>query len=138
MMIYYHNFCETACLYQSLHVCYSILSVVKELAFPNQSSGLFITFWSCIVVVAKHFSILAVSFYVISRRTEQQLTNGRMVTILFIFIFGVVIYLTGEMQKFVTRKYEANQLIREGIFRKTRNPELFGKIMVYLSLVVFT
>jgi len=50
-------------------------------------------------------------------------------------MFGVVIMLLSDSQKFYTLKYKKG-LISDGLMKHTRNPNYLGEIMIYGSFII--
>jgi steroid 5-alpha reductase family enzyme len=64
-------------------------------------------------------------------------TNSRIVTTIFMFVFGTFMMVVSDAQKFFTLKNKPG-LISEGMFKITRNPNYFGELMIYFSFAACT
>jgi steroid 5-alpha reductase family enzyme len=55
--------------------------------------------------------------------------------VLFLFTSGVFLHYVGDAQKYYTLKLKKG-LIEEGLFRRTRNPNYLGEILIYTSFAL--
>jgi protein-S-isoprenylcysteine O-methyltransferase Ste14 len=47
------------------------------------------------------------------------------------YTFGVFFHFTADLQKYISLKLRPNQLINEGLWKKVRNPNYFGELLIY-------
>jgi len=50
-----------------------------------------------------------------------------------VFAFGVFFHFAADMQKHVALKANPGKLITDGLFKRTRNPNYFGELLIYLA-----
>jgi steroid 5-alpha reductase family enzyme len=55
--------------------------------------------------------------------------------VLFLFTSGVFLHYVGDAQKYYTLKLKQG-LIEEGLFRRTRNPNYLGEILIHISFAL--
>jgi protein-S-isoprenylcysteine O-methyltransferase Ste14 len=49
------------------------------------------------------------------------------------YTFGVFFHFTADLQKYISLKLRPGQLVTEGLWRKVRNPNYFGELLIYLG-----
>ena len=57
--------------------------------------------------------------------------------VLFLFTSGVFLHYVGDAQKYYTLKLRKG-LIEEGLFRRTRNPNYLGEILIYSAFALMS
>ena len=55
---------------------------------------------------------------------------------IFLYAFGVFLHFTSDMQKFTQLKSKPGQLIDDGLFRRCRNINYFGELLIYSSFAL--
>ena len=126
-----------AWIYLSLHGTYGFLWILKSQIFPdkqweNKTSlwyGIFIwiglsLYWVSpyIIITGKHFlpfNIVMSPMYICFCIT--------------LYIFGVFLHFTSDMQKYVNLKLNSGHLIKDDMFRKIRNTNYLGELFIYLG-----
>lgn len=78
---------------------------------------------------------LVPAYRLASRQADSNVTFERAFLCIILYIFGLVIMLLADSQKFYTLKYKKG-LISDGLMKYTRNPNYLGQIMLYGSFVV--
>ena len=119
----------TAWVYLALHGMYGILWVLKGKLFPdkaweqktNLAYGLVIWAGLCLYWVAPWIitsqGVNAPGWYL-----------GMCISI---YILGVFIHFSSDMQKYCTLELRPNQLITDGFFSRVRNINYFGELLIY-------
>ena len=132
----------TIWVYLGLHGTYGILWVMKSLIFPDKSweqktnliYGLIIIFglslyWiSPWIIVSGYFNNGAV---VIA-------PNWLISIIIFLFGVGVFLHFSSDMQKYTALKLNPGYLITDGLFKKSRNINYVGELLIYLSFALLS
>lgn len=126
-----------AWIYLALHGTYGYMWILKSKIFPDrqwESStsigyGLFIwlglsLYWiSPYIIISGNgilpFSIPMYPIYIFF--------------CLSIYILGVFLHFTSDMQKYVQLKYNSNNLIQNGMFKSLRNTNYLGELLIYLG-----
>ena len=130
MMFYYNNFTVGPCIYFGLHTGYCICWLLKELYFPdpsfNEEMGT-LKFVSAYIVLMVYWlaPYLLISSGIIPH-TLTLLTSIPVCLVGFLFHFGA------DSQKYFTLKVKKG-LITTGFFSRTRNPNYFGEMIIYLG-----
>ncbi len=70
-----------------------------------------------------------------SRSADNAVSAERVFICALLYIFGVVLMLLADSQKFYTLKYKKG-LISDGLMKYTRNPNYLGEIMIYGSFIL--
>jgi steroid 5-alpha reductase family enzyme len=70
-----------------------------------------------------------------SRAADNNVSFERAWICTLIYVFGVVIMLLSDSQKYYTLKYKKG-LISDGMMKYTRNPNYLGEIMIYGSFIL--
>ena len=132
LMHIYKNFSMSAYIYLALHGSYGFLWIIKDIYFPDKNFDKKMTIPSMI----GGFGILSIYWFLdfleIAGYGIQNPSISRIIFAFLSYIFGVVIMLLSDCQKFFTLKYKKG-LICEGMFYCNRNPNYFGEILVYGS-----
>ena len=55
-----------------------------------------------------------------------------------LYVFGVFLHFTSDMQKFTQLKINPGQLINNGLFKKCRNINYFGELLIYSSFALLS
>tara|TARA_B100000953_G_C17705925_1_gene320463 strand:- start:92 stop:481 length:390 start_codon:yes stop_codon:yes gene_type:complete len=58
---------------------------------------------------------------------------GLLVTI---YIVGIFLHFTSDMQKYIYLKHNPGNLITQGMFRYSRNPNYLGELFIYLGFTL--
>jgi steroid 5-alpha reductase family enzyme len=132
----------TIWVYLGLHGTYGILWVMKSLIFPDKSweqktnliYGLIIIFglslyWiSPWIIVSGYFNNGAVVI----------VPNWLISIIIFLFGVGVFLHFSSDMQKYTALKINPGHLITDGLFKKSRNINYVGELLIYLSFALLS
>ena len=129
-----------AWIYLALHGTYGYLWILKSKIFPDKQwenkisigYGLFI--WAGL-------SLYWISPYIIITGNHMIPFNIPLypVYIFFcisLFIFGVFLHFTSDMQKYISLKLNPGNLIQNGMFQKVRNTNYLGELLIYLGFTL--
>lgn len=132
LMNIFQNFSLSTYIYSALHGSYGILWLIKDLCFPDKNFNNKMTIASMI----GGFGILSLYWFLdFLEIAGYGITSPSIPRIFFaiiLYVFGVVIMMISDCQKYFTLKYKKG-LICEGMFYCNRNPNYFGEILVYGS-----
>lgn len=120
-----------------LHGVYGLIWVLKDISFPDK------TFQPKVTIFGAFFISLFLIMYWIMGYIQimglgiNEPSNSRIVTTIFMFVFGTFMMVVSDAQKFFTLQNKPG-LISEGMFKITRNPNYFGELMIYFSFAACT
>ena len=139
LLMYYFNSWNNliAWIYLALHGTYGYLWILKSRIFPdkqwenkiNLSYGLFIwlglsLYWISPYIIISGNSIFPFSIPIYPVYIFFCLT---------IYILGIFLHFTSDMQKFIQLKLIEGHLIDDGMFRSLRNTNYLGELFIYLG-----
>ncbi|MEI6291975.1 MAG: DUF1295 domain-containing protein [Chloroflexota bacterium] len=132
MIAYFHQWQNTtAWIYLALHGTYGFLWVLKSRIFPDKQweetrglgYGLYI--WAGL-------SLYWISAYLITSRSTSD-PAWLLAVCISLYIFGIFLHFSADMQKYIELKYNPDHLITDGMFSKVRNINYFGEFLIYLG-----
>jgi steroid 5-alpha reductase family enzyme len=132
LIIYYRQWDNpTAWVYLALHGTYGILWVLKSRIFPDRQ-------WeqpATLVVGLSVWVILSLYWIAPWLITVQarKAPAWYLALCIAIYTFGIFFHFVSDMQKHVALELRPNRLVKEGLWRKLRNPNYFGELLVYLG-----
>uniref|UniRef100_A0A7S3KSZ5 3-oxo-5-alpha-steroid 4-dehydrogenase C-terminal domain-containing protein n=1 Tax=Euplotes crassus TaxID=5936 RepID=A0A7S3KSZ5_EUPCR len=92
-----------------------------------------------ILIIFCNYLYLYPGYQIITRQVEQESHKERLAASLIMFVFGIFLTLTSNCQKYFTLQAIKAQnphkkfLIKEGMFKWTRNPNYLGEILTFFS-----
>jgi len=126
-----------AWIYLALHGTYGYMWILKSKIFPDRQwesktsirYGLFIwlglsLYWISPYIIISGNSILPFSIPMYPIYIFFCVT---------IYIFGVFLHFTSDMQKYIQLKYSPSNLIDNGMFKSLRNTNYLGELLIYLG-----
>ena len=126
-----------AWIYLALHGTYGYMWILKSKIFPDRQweskttirYGLFIwlglsLYWISPYIIISGNSILPFSIPMYPIYIFFCLT---------IYIFGVFLHFTSDIQKYTQLKYNPSNLIDNGMFKSLRNTNYLGELLIYLG-----
>jgi steroid 5-alpha reductase family enzyme len=124
----------TAWIYLALHGTYGLLWVWKSRIFPDKS-------WERQVSLAHGLGIwFGLTLYWIAPWLitcgEVQAPNGIVAAAASLFVIGVFLHFTTDMQKHTALSLQPGRLITTGMMRRSRNMNYFGELLIYLALAM--
>ena len=136
MMAWYDNWSTGAYVYLALHGTYTLLWLLKHAMYPDRSFAEKLSpaigFFFVFVPLAGYF---AAPFLLISRHvTHPPWLIG---AVLFLYIMGAFLHFGSDAQKYFTLA-QRKGLITEGFFRRTRNPNYLGELLIYLAYAILS
>lgn len=136
MMAFHQNWSTEAFLYLSLHGTYTVLWLMKHAIFRDRSFeerlpiGIGIAF-----VFLPLQGYLIAPYMLISRKVTH--APAFIAAVVSLYILGVFLHFVSDAQKYFTLR-ERRALITDGFFRRTRNPNYLGELMIYLSYAILS
>ena len=131
LMLIYNNWSVEAFIYLALHGTYSLLWLFKQALYPDRRfdrrQPLAIAILFIFIPLAGYY---LAPFLLISR--QVMLPPYVIAGVLFLYIIGIFLHYVGDAQKYYTLRYHKG-LIQEGLYRRTRNPNYLGEILIYVS-----
>lgn len=134
LMLIYNNWSVEAFIYLALHSTYSLLWLIKQTLYPDRRferrQPLAIAILFIFVPLAGYYlaPFLLISQYV---TLPPYVIGG----VLFLYIVGIFLHYVSDAQKYYTLRYHKG-LIQEGLYRRTRNPNYLGEILIYVSFAI--
>ncbi len=130
-----------ALIYLALHGTYGLLWITKSYIFPDKQweekssliYGLFIwiglsLYWISPYIIISQNNLLSIS--------EIQPNNVYYGVCIFIYIIGIFLHFTSDMQKYVYLKLKPGHLIDSYMFSKIRNTNYLGEFFIYLGFTL--
>jgi len=122
----------TAWVYLALHGTYGLLWVWKSRIFPDKSwerqadlgHGLVIWFGLTLYWIAPW----------LITSTGVQAPYGLLAAAISLFVIGVFLHFTTDMQKHTALSLQPERLITTGMMRRSRNMNYFGELLIYFAL----
>ena len=143
-LIYFYNAFDNilAMVYLAIHGSYGFFWVLKSRIFPDKTweikvplyYGFVIWFGLSLYWVAP-WIITSEYFYDISIISNM---NTIIAVGIFIYVFGVFLHFTSDMQKFTQLKHKPGQLIDDSLFKRCRNMNYFGELLIYSSFALLS
>ena len=143
-LIYFYNAFDNilAMVYLAIHGSYGFFWVLKSRIFPDKTweikvplyYGFVIWFGLSLYWVAP-WIITSEYFYDISMISNM---NTIIALGIFIYVFGVFLHFTSDMQKFTQLKHKPGQLIDDSLFKRCRNMNYFGELLIYSSFALLS
>ena len=135
---YFHQWSNnTIMIYLALHGSYGIMWVIKSMIYPDKSWERKVTIFYGL------YTWIGLSLYWISPIliVSGYFNNGQPVIAsplllfwsVFIYSIGVFLHFTSDMQKHTILNIKKNTLITDGMFKKCRNINYFGELLIYSS-----
>jgi steroid 5-alpha reductase family enzyme len=143
LMFAFDNWSLAAWMYLALHGTYGLMWVAKDIAFGDPSWRGNATLGSVIGVFIFPLGLYYLPALLILTPTGQAIPGGWATgdisiplagAAVIMFILGAFFHFIADAQKyFVLRHQRPRQLITDGMFALTRNPNYFGEILMYAA-----
>ena len=135
LMMFYKNYSIAAWVYLSLHGTYGILWLLKEKIFPDPYFKEKINLITSITGFVFLGSYWIAPFILIS--SQKSISYPIIAASISINIIGVFLHFASDAQKYFTLKIK-KELIQDGFFKKIRNSNYLGEILIYLSFAILS
>ncbi len=132
MMAIYHQWGNaTAWVYLAMHGLYGLMWVMKSRIFPDKQWEQKCSLWYGLYIWAG-LSLYWITPWLITSRGIK-VAPWYLALALVIYIFGVFLHYTSDMQKYIELKYNPGKLITDGLMAYSRNINYFGEFLIYGS-----
>lgn len=137
-LIYYYEQWNNATLwiYWSMHGSYGLLWCLKSLYFPDRQ-------WEQSVSLGFGLlSSISLSLYwiapiiIATRSYELPLPPWYIASTIMLFSIGVFLHFSSDMQKHCYMTLRPSQLMTDGLWTRTRNPNYLGELLIYASFAM--
>jgi len=118
-------------IYLALHGTYGILWIAKSRIFPDAQWEAKCSIWYGLLIWIG-LSLYWIAPYIIITENIQS-PNWYISICISMYIFGIFLHFTSDMQKFIQLKYNPNNLITDFMFSKIRNINYLGELLIYLG-----
>tara|TARA_Y100001970_G_scaffold48790_1_gene61938 strand:+ start:12752 stop:13381 length:630 start_codon:yes stop_codon:yes gene_type:complete len=118
-------------IYLALHGSYGILWILKSKIFPDKQWESKCSIWYGLLIWFG-LSLYWIAPYIIINQ-EFAPSNWYIAMCISMYIFGVFLHFTSDMQKFIQLKYNPNHLITNVMFSRIRNINYLGELLIYLG-----
>jgi steroid 5-alpha reductase family enzyme len=132
----YENFSTPAFVYLALHGTYSILWLIKEQTYPDRRFQVTIPGFRAFLFVFLPLGSYYVAPYIL---ISQHVSPPPPVIGLAICVSvgGIFLHYVSDAQKYYTLRIQKG-LITDGLFRRTRNPNYLGEILIYSGFALLS
>jgi len=120
----------TAWIYLALHGTYGFLWVMKSLMFPSKSWEK-ATGWGYGLVIWGGLTFYWVAPWILMSQGVQT-PPWYLGVCVCLYVLGVFLHLSTDMQKHTSLKLQPERLITDGMMARSRNLNYFGELLIYL------
>jgi len=141
LMYYFDSWADIdAWIYLALHGTYGYLWILKSKIFPDKQWENKTSIGYGLVICAS-LSLYWISPYIIITGNHMiPFTIASSPVYIFfcisLFILGVFLHFTSDMQKYISLKLNPGNLIQDGMFQKVRNANYLGELLIYLGFIL--
>jgi len=135
LMFFYKNYSTAAWVYLSLHGTYGVLWLLKEKIFPDPYFKEKISFITSLTGFIFLGSYWVAPFILIS--SQKSIPNPIIAASISINIIGVFLHFASDAQKYFSLRIK-KELIQDGFFKKIRNTNYLGEILIYSSFAILS
>ena len=118
-------------IYLALHGSYGILWILKSYIYPDRQWESTCSIWYGLFIWMG-LSLYWISPYIIITKNINS-PNWYLAVCIMIYIIGIFLHFTSDMQKFTQLKYKPNMLIKNIMFSRLRNMNYLGELLIYLG-----
>jgi len=136
MMLFYNNWSTEAFIYLSLHGTYSLLWLIKQALYPDRRFDERQPPWIGVLFIFLPLAGYYLAPYLLISR-HVTLPPYLIGLVLLLYIMGVFLHYVSDAQKYYTLQLRRG-LIQEGLFRRMRNPNYLGEILIYVSYAIMS
>jgi Protein of unknown function (DUF1295) len=137
LMIHFNNFSTAMFHYLLLHGSYGVFWYLKDCIFPDPAFQGKVTIGSALIAWVSTLGPYMYPAYSLASSPKlcEEVSFERAWLCTILYVFGVVVMLLADSQKFYTLKYKKG-LIADGMMKYTRNPNYLGEMMIYGSFII--
>lgn len=122
----------TAWIYLALHGSYGVLWVLKSRTFPDRQWERPVSVTYGVAAAWGGLSLYWIAPWLLTSRGVQA-PGWYMAICVVLFTFGVFFHFAADMQKHTALSLRSGELLTEGLWRRLRNPNYFGELLIYLG-----
>lgn len=134
LMYWFDRYTIEAWTYLALHGSYGICWLIKDFHFPDKRWNTRITLggavMSFLLVLGWYWVFPLLVLHPGFHPGDQGWSPLLLGTCILVHTIGVGLLMASDAQKYFSLKYHPG-LIRDGLFKKTRNPNYLGEMMIY-------
>jgi steroid 5-alpha reductase family enzyme len=135
LMFVFDNFALTTWIYLALHGSYGFLWILKDRIFPDKqwekevgmAYGIFVFFILGLYWIAPWIIVTQ----------DVHAPSEIIAAAISLNVIGVMLHFSSDAQKYFTLKYKSG-LITEGFFKRNRNTNYLGELMIYLGFAMLS
>ncbi len=127
---------KTAWVYLGLHGSYGAIWVLKSRFFPDKTWERRVGWLVGVGIWGALAFYLIAPLMLISRSVQNP--GWYLALCISIFIIGVFLHIASDMQKFTALKINPENLIEDGLFKRVRNPNYLGELLIYASMALLS
>lgn len=139
-MFIYQAFTDLAYTYLALHGTYGILWVVKSNIFPDKRFDEVLPPLKLIGYVIMG-PIYWISPYIITAQNIS-ISGLYLAFCITMYLLGMFLHFVSDMQKHTFLQFRgsenSNKLLRNGLWKRLRNPNYLGEFLIYFSLAIIS
>ena len=118
-------------IYLALHGTYGILWILKSNIFPDKQWESKCSIWYGLLIWLG-LSLYWIAPYIIISDNIQS-PNWYIAMCISMYVLGIFLHFTSDMQKFIQLHHTPNNLITDVMFSKIRNINYLGELLIYLG-----
>ena len=118
-------------IYLALHGTYGILWILKSNIFPDKQWESKCSIWYGLLIWFG-LSLYWIAPYIIMNHNIQS-PNWYIAMCISMYVLGIFLHFTSDMQKFIQLYHTPNNLITDVMFSKIRNINYLGELFIYLG-----
>jgi steroid 5-alpha reductase family enzyme len=126
----------TAWVYLAMHGTYGFMWVAKSRIFPDKQWEQECSIWYGLYIWVG-LSLYWIAPWLITSQGVN-VPPWFLTVALFVYIVGVFLHYTSDMQKYIELKYNPGHLITDGFMAYSRNSNYLGEFLIYGSFALLT
>ena len=127
---------STCWVYLALHGSYGIFWVVKSRIFGDKNWDRFCTIKRGVLIFTGLLGYWVAPFLLMSSAREA--SPAYLAGCVALYAFGVFLHFVSDMQKWMWLQLRPGELLDQGLWARTRNPNYFGELMIYSSFAALS
>jgi steroid 5-alpha reductase family enzyme len=136
LMLRFHNTSVEMWIYLALHGTYALLWLLKQTWYPDARFSVRRPIWQGVLFVFLPLAGYYIAPYLLAS-SHASLPPPLIAAAISLYTFGIFFHYVGDAQKYFTLRAKP-QLIEDGLFSRTRNPNYFGEICIYLAFAILS
>ncbi len=122
-----------AWIYLALHGTYGVLWLLKSIYFGDKNWERPVRFFGMGLITWLALSLYWVTPWLIVSGRNHPIQPWMIAVCVSMFGFGVFFHFASDMQKHMSLAYRRGTLLTEGLWSRSRNPNYFGELLIYLG-----